>query len=300
MGLFAFFGGLIGGLKTLIEVVVDVGVTIGRAIQIEYHSFKKEYSEANLQDMRRRRFHSLKSINDEILDLERFSRGKNGLSSTDRARLEELGKQRSEIRKKLDTNLALETAEQIVEHEGDYGEKTVDPKNPNDLTRLGGQVVFGKACRLCKRPMSIRWRNDVRDPTLDDLYWGCTGFFIKDEHGANLCKHTERMTMRDKTLFAPLERPGMDLSSERLNNMILRPETSSHITARLESAVGETTEHYLCPVHHEQMKLRQKADAVGLLDLYYFKCDRCDQIIKIKSGQQLDAVLDAYTDHGVF
>ena len=164
---------------------------------------------------------------------------------------------------------------------------------------------MGKLCPVCdrqgiKRPMSIRWATDIREPGLTDLFWGCTGFFFKSASGNPSCKYSEKFSARDMTLFGQLDRPGMELPTQRLNKLVLIPETSQHIKKKLAGALNEVTDSYLCPVHHEKMTLKTKADAVDILDLYYLRCTRCDQMVKIKSATQLDAVLEAFNGHGLF
>jgi hypothetical protein len=101
-------------------------------------------------------------------------------------------------------------------------------------------------------------------------------------------------------LFGRTARPGIELPAERLNKIVLTPETSQHVKGRLREAVNEVTEDYLCPVHHERMILKTKTKARDLLDLYYLRCPRCGQMVKIKSATQLDAVLESFSGHGLF
>jgi len=69
----------------------------------------------------------------------------------------------------------------------------------------------------------------------------------------------------------------------------------------------EVTDVYLCPVHNEPMILREKKDADGLLDQYFFGCPRwspkhgqgCSQIVKLKSPAQLASALEAFYGRGI-
>lgn len=61
-----------------------------------------------------------------------------------------------------------------------------------------------------------------------------------------------------------------------------------------------------CPVHGENMVLRRKQNAMGLLDAYFLACPYwqpnnagCTFIEKLKSGSQLAALLKSETGRGV-
>ena len=61
-----------------------------------------------------------------------------------------------------------------------------------------------------------------------------------------------------------------------------------------------------CPVHGENMVLRRKQNATGLLDAYFLACPYwqpnnagCTFIEKLKSGSQLAALLKSETGRGV-
>jgi hypothetical protein len=306
MGLFSeLLGAAASAIRTIIDVAADVASTAIRVVRAEYGKLKEKYRDIDIDQRKKDRFDQLKTVNDEILEIERAARRDGSLKKNDQDRLEHLHQLRQKLRGNIEAAKEFEVAKDIAEHGEEYGKKSVDPQNPNELTRLGGQVVMGKLCPVCdrqgiKRPMSIRWATDIREPGLTDLFWGCTGFFFKTASGNSSCKHSEKFSARDMTLFGQLDRPGMELPTKRLNNLVLIPETSQHIKKKLASALNEATDSYLCPVHHEKMTLKTKADAVDILDLYYLHCARCDQMVKIKSATQLDAVLEAFNGQGLF
>lgn len=306
MGLFsALLGAAASALRTVIDVAANVASTAIRVVQAEYGKLKEKYRDIDIDQRKKDRFDELKEVNDEIIDLDRAVRQGKSLRPDDQDRLDHLYQKRQELRGRIEAAKEFEVAKDIAEHGDEYGEKTVNPQNPNELTRLGGQVVMGKLCPECKkknieRPMAIRWQTDIREPVITDLFWGCTGYFIKTANGNSICKYTEAFSNRDMRLFGQLDRPGMELPTERLNNLVLMSETSKHIKIKLVNAVNEATENYLCPVHHEKMTLKTKKNAKDILDLYYLRCARCDQTVMIKSATQLDAVLEAFNGKGLF
>lgn len=285
-----------------IDVAADVTKTAISIVKVKYKELKDKYRELDVSARKNDRHQELMDVNDQIIDLERKHRRDGTLSDQDREQLKELYSKRDGLRQKIDNAREYELARDITEHSTDYDAQQVDGDYPNELVRLGGQVVMGKRCSRCNRPMSLRWKATIRDPKLTDLFWGCTGYFLYDPPGSRkrACDGTERLAKEDLMMFGKLGRPGMELPSDKLNGFVLRPEASSHVRARLKDAVGEVTENYLCPVHHEKMELKTKNKASDLLDLYYLKCRRCDQTVKIKSATQLDAVIETYEGGGLF
>lgn len=258
MGLFSeFLGAAASAIKTIIGVAANVAITTFQVVRAEYGRLKEKYRDIDIDQRKNDRFDQLNEVNDEIIDLECAVRRDGSLRPDDQERLDHLYQLRQKLRGNIEAAKEFEVAKDIAEHGDEYGEKTVDKQNPNELTRLGGQVVMGKLCQICKkqgieRPMSIRWATDIREPAIADLFWGCTGFFFKTANGNPSCKHTENFSDRDMKLFGQLDRPGMELPTKKLNNLVLISATSEHIKRKLASAVNEVTENYLCPVHNER------------------------------------------------
>ena len=301
MGLFAkLLGAAAAAVRTVIDVTADVASTAIRVVRVEYAKLKEQYRNVDVGQRKKERFEQLKGVNDEIIELERKQRRDGRLNEQDHDVLGHLSAKRRELRGRIDAAKEFEVAGDIADHGDTYAVKLVDPDNPNELTRLGGQVVMGKQCVKCQRPMAIRWPTNIRDPVITDLFWGCTDFFFKGKNDRQSCKYLERFSQQDMRLFGQTERPGMELPAERLNKIVLTPATSEHVKGRLRDAINEVTEDYLCPVHNERMILKTKAQAADLLDLYYLRCARCDQMVKIKSATQLDAVLESFSGQGLF
>lgn len=301
MGLFYdLLGAAATAVRTIIDIAADVASTAVRIVRTEYGKLKEKYRNVDVEGRRKERFEQLKDVNDEIIDLERKHRRDGRLNENDQERLDRLSRQRRELRGRIEAAKEFEVAGDIADNSDSYATKVVDHNSPNELTRLGGQVVMGKQCVRCQRPMAIRWPTNIRDPAITDLFWGCTGFFFKGANDHPACKYSESFSDQDIRLFGRIERPGMELPAERLTKIVLTPATSEHVKGKLRDAIGEVTDNYLCPVHHERMVLRTKSQATDLLDLYYLRCARCDQMVKIKSATQLDAVLESYSGNGLF
>lgn len=301
MGLFTdLLGAAAAAAKTVIDITADVASTAIRVVRVEYGKLKERYRNIDVGQRKKDRFEQLKDVNDRIIELENKQRRDGHLGEYDQHRLDWLYVKRRELRERVDVAREYEVAGDIAERGDAYGVITVNPDNPNELTRLGGQVVMGKQCAKCKRPMAIRWPTNIRDPIATDLFWGCTGFFFKAQNDLPSCTHAERFSKQDMRLFGQVARPGMELPAERLRRIVLAPGTTGHVKSRLREAINELTEDYLCPVHHEKMVLKTKAQASDLLDLYYLRCPRCDQMVKIKSPTQLDAILVSFSGKGLF
>lgn len=284
--------------KTIVGVVHDVFTTISKVVKKKYNEVKEKYADVDVDEMKKNRFDELKIVNDEIIDFERKYKRDGHLSDIDKEKLDYLYRRRKDLRTKVENAKEYEAAQDIDENEEKYEKRNVDYENPNELIRLGGQIMLEKKCKRCRRPMSIRWRTGIVSPTIRDLFWGCSGFFIRDKSQNPLCQNTEPLTKHDCEIFANFNREGFDLSTEKLNRIILTSD--QNIIRRLQYSIDDLTDNYLCPIHHERMKLKTKNNADNLLDLYYLSCSRCDQKVKIKTAAQIDAVLESFTSKGLF
>ncbi len=301
MGFFAdILGAAASAIKTVIRVSADVASTAVRVVRIKYRELKERYRDIDVSERKKERFEELKEVNDELIELEQKFRRDGQLNESDQQRVDALYNSRNKLRTKVETAKEYEALADIDQHGEKYSSMIVDPLNPNEITRLGGQVVMGKICARCQRPMAIRWRSAILNPSASDLFWGCTGFFVRDANQIPACRNSEPFSIQDRQIFGNIQRPGMELPAQRLTEIVLSPEISQQIKNRLRNAVNEMTDDYLCPIHHERMALKTKNNPADILDLYYLKCNRCEQSVKIKSPTQLDAVLESFSDKGLF
>lgn len=298
-----FFEGLFGFVRTVAQVAVSVVVeTAGafvKSIESKFSAIESQYRDIDVSEKKRARFRQLEDVNDKIHELHTKKARDKHLSRHDLEKLEELLAQRRELRTRVDSAREYQQAQDIAHHSSDYESQIVDPASPNALTRLAGQSMLGKPCSRCGRPMALRWATKIVNPTVDDLFWGCTGFFVKNEIGQPVCKKSETLSHHDRQVFAVV-RPGMELPQERLNRIVEAPGSKRTIQKKLSHHIAEGGENYLCPVHHLPMELREKRNADSLLDTYYLRCPKCEQMVKIKSAIQLDEIMSQLGGEGLF
>ena len=296
LGIFKdFVNSAVAACKTIVNVVHDVSSTLTKVVRVKFRELKKKYSDIDIQKEKENRFDELKNINDQIIDLERKYARDGKLTENDMYKLHELQIKREKLKNKVDNAKEYEAAQDIDENEDKYEKKKVDEENPNELIRLGGQMFLNKKCKYCQSPMSIRWKTSIKSPTLNDLFWGCSSFFMENK---KVKCPPEKLSKQDKEIFSNFNREGFDLSSEKLNRIVLSSE--QFIKKRLQYSINDVTDNYLCPIHHERMQLKQKKNAEDILDLHFLKCPRCDQMVKIKTPAQLDSILTDFTDKGLF
>lgn len=301
MGIFSeIFNAVASGIKTVVHVAADVTSTFANVVTTKYREIKRKYASYNISELKKTRFDELVNINDEIIEFERKLKIDGQLNSSENNRLSSLLERRNILRNKIEAAKEVEAAEEISDGKGEFQTLDENTNSPNHLIKLGGQVMLNKLCPACQRPQTIRWRSTVLNPTINDLFWGCSGYFVKDHSGQRACTATQRLSEEDKKIFTDISRPGLELSTERLHDIILRPRESQIIKNKMSDAIGQNSENYLCPIHHEKMQLKQKSNPLNILDLYYLKCPRCDQTVKIHSAPQLDAILQIFDQGGLF
>jgi hypothetical protein len=288
-------------LKTVMNVGADYARTVVGLVREGLGKIKEKWGNLDVQKLKEQRFDEIRTINDEILELTTKFRRDGGLKESDAERLRQLIEKRNQNKEKIDNAKEVLIAEDIVDNGHEYKHKLVLAENPNELTRLVGQFVTGKKCRRCGRAMSIRYKTGILNPTATDFFWGCAGFFTFNEAGLRECNSWEPLTAEDRSIFARTTNQGLELPSDRLNDLVQKPIVAQEIISRLSDGLDEGSDQYICPIHFEKMELKKRQDAKGgLLDTFYLKCPRCEQMVKIKSVPQLDAVLEIYTDHGLF
>jgi hypothetical protein len=244
--------------------------------------------------------HSMtRELNDQIGDLERKRQRDRNLNTSDNQLLMSLYQQRDKLKQEVWHNNELVMAERMVDGKGVYDNLNITDINTHVLQFHVGQTVFGKRCRQCGRPMTLQWRQGMRTVTMADFFWSCIGFY----EGV---RHSELFLQSDMNLFTRVDRPEFEVSTDQLSTILALPAPKESVAKRMRSATQQETEIYLCPVHNEPMVLREKKDAQGLLDQFFFGCPRwtpkdggCSQIVKLKSPGQLASALEAYYGRGI-
>lgn len=305
-----FFDDVLNIIGKVVNVVMYaagtvVGITLAGAVEFcqvayeKYGEYRAKNRSVNLA-IANKPVHQLTSnINDEITELERKKNRDRTLNQNDTQRLNSLYAQRDKLKDEVRKNSELFLIEKMQAGNGVYDSIHINNVNTHILQFHVGQTVFGKRCRQCGRPMILQWKQGMQTVAMSEFFWGCIGFY----EGV---RHNEPFMQSDMDLFTRIDRPEFEVSSRELGNIIQMPGPKANITKRMSGIKQEVTDVYLCPVHNEPMVLREKKDAHGLLDQYFFGCPRwlqakggCTQIVKLKSPAQLASALEAFYGRGI-
>jgi len=292
------FSSAVAAIGTLINTGVRVVAHVVEAVKREYEEVKKANSKLALEDRKKRAFGDINAVNSLIVELEQKRRRDNRLNDNDEVELRLLKGQRDRLRGQIQDASEKIIIEDIAEQSENYKNVVISDQNTHILQFHVGQTVYGKTCARCSKPMILQWKLGIYSVTMKDFFWGCTGFY--DE----TCHRTEAFKEQDLSLFTNTKRDEFNCTSEDLNSLIVIPASAKSIEKRMDEVKNEASDVYLCPVHHEPMILREKKEAHGLLDQYFFGCPRwsekaCNQIVKLKSAAQLASALEAYTGRGI-
>ena len=265
----------------------------------KYGEFRAKNRSVNLTLVNKPIHNATKDLNDQILELELKKRRDRNLNQHDNQLLTGLYSKRDNLKDEIKSNNELLMAEKMQSGQGTFDSIHINNVNSHILQFHVGQTVFGKRCRKCGRPMVLQWKQGMQTVSMSDFFWGCIGFYEG-------LRHHEAFNQSDMDLFTRIDRPEFEMSSQALSNIISLPGPKSNITKRMSDLKREQTDVYLCPIHNEPMVLREKNDAQGLLDQYFFGCPRwlpnnqgCGQIVKLKSPAQLSSALEAFYGRGI-
>lgn len=306
-----FFDGVLNVIGKVVNVVMYaagtvVGIAAAGVVEFtqvaceKFVEFRTKNRSVNLALANKPIHNTTKTLNDEIMELEHKRYRDRNLNQSDHQRLNGLYSQRDKLKDDVRQNSELLLIEKMQNGQGVYDSVHITNVNTHILQFHVGQTVFGKRCRQCGRPMILQWKQGMQTVAMSDFFWGCIGFY----EGV---RHNEPFMQSDMDLFTRIDRPEFEISSKQLSNVIVMPGPKANITKRMNGIKQETTDVYLCPVHNEPMILREKKDAHGLLDQYFFGCPRwspkhgqgCSQIVKLKSPAQLASALEAFYGRGI-
>lgn len=296
MGFFSdFFSSAVAAIGTLITTGVRVAAQVVDAVKREYEEVRKANSKLALEDRKKRAFGDINDVNSLILEIEQKRRRDTRLSENDEAELSRLKQQRERLRGQVQEASEKIIIKDIAEKSENYKSVVISDENTHILQFHVGQAVYGKTCSRCKKPMTLQWKLGIYSVSMNDFFWGCTGFF--DE----TCRRTEAFKEHDLSLFTNTMRNEFNCNTQELNSIIMLPNAAKSVERRMDQVKNVATDVYLCPVHHEPMIIREKKDAQGLLDQYFLSCPRqaCSQLVKLKSAAQLASALEAFTGRGI-
>ncbi len=308
-----FFDRLANGLGTLLGVLVDTTVQVIDGIKRRYEAYKRKggATGASVVAEVTRKKDRLRSINDEIMHLRNQRMSSGSLNDRARRRWDDLRAEREQLLSELNQGKEVRAAEKIIESESVIDKVEIDLETTHVLQYNAFADTLGKTCRICGRPMKLQWRRDLSVAEPKDFYWGCTGWYIQwgDKRA---CNHTEKLQRNDYGLMTDTTAPEFSMTAEEFGIILTDKGTEQIIDTRLSdlksdlSAGHRGVELATCPVHGENMVLRKKQYATGLLDAYFLACPYwqpnnagCTFIEKLKSGSQLAALLKSETGQGI-
>lgn len=298
-------GTLIGVVKEAVSVVMDTVRTAYRAYVANGGDIKEEIAQETHKKKDR-----LREVNDEIMFFRNRSMSRGGLNDQDRHRWNALREEREELMGGLNQAKEVKTAEKILESEATFEKVEVNLDTTHVLQYNAFADTLGKKC-ICGRPMKLQWKRALNVAGPNDFYWGCTGWYVPAAQG-RACNRTQPLQRADYALMTDTSAPEFSLTAEQFGTILEDTGTSEIITTRVDdlrsdlASKKQGVELATCPVHGENMVLRKKSHAIGLLDAYFLACPHwkpndqgCSFIEKLKSGPQLAALLKAETGRGI-
>ena len=309
----SFFDRLANGLGTLLGVLVDTTVQVISGIKRGYEAYKRQggATGAEVVDEITRKKDRLRSVNDEIMHLRNQRMSSGSLSDRARKRWEDLRAERDQLVSELNLGKEVRAAEKIFETESVIDKVEIDLETTHVLQYNAFADTLGKQCRVCGRPMKLQWKRDLSVAEPKDFYWGCTGWYVV-QGDRRACTHTEKLQRNDYGLMTDTTAPEFSMTAEEFGIILTDKGTEKIIDTRLNDLKSDLNsgrrgvELATCPVHGENMVLRRKQNATGLLDAYFLACPYwqpnnagCTFIEKLKSGSQLAALLKSETGRGV-
>ena len=309
----SFFDRLANGLGTLLGVLVDTTVQVISGIKRGYEAYKRQggATGADVVDEITRKKDRLRSVNDEIMHLRNQRMSSGSLNDRARKRWEDLRAEREQLLSELNQGKEVRAAEKIFETESVIDKVEIDLETTHVLQYNAFADTLGKQCRVCGRPMKLQWKRDLSVAEPKDFCWGCTGWYVvKGDRRA--CTHTEKLQRNDYGLMTDTTAPEFSMTAEEFGIILTDKGTEKIIDTRLNDLKSDLNSGHrgvelaTCPVHGENMVLRRKQNATGLLDAYFLACPYwqpnnagCTFIEKLKSGSQLAALLKSETGRGV-
>jgi len=309
----SFLDRVANGLGTLLGVLVDTTDQIIDGIKRGYEAYKRKggATGANVVDELSRKKDRLRSVNDEIMHLRSQRMSSGSLNDRARRRWNDLRAEREQLLSELNQGKEVRAAEKILESESVIDKVEIDLETTHVLQYNAFADTLGKTCRICGRPMKLQWRRDLSVAEPKDFYWGCTGWYIQ-QGDKRACNHTEKLQRNDYGLMTDTTAPEFSMTAEEFGIILNDKGTEQIIDSRLSDLKADLSSGHrgvelaTCPVHGENMVLRKKQHATGLLDAYFLACPYwqpnnagCTFIEKLKSGSQLAALLKSETGQGI-
>lgn len=250
----------------------------------------------------------LKTVDSEVVDLERKEKRDGRVSTKDQERKQELELLRTEKFKEYQDLKSAEIADEQAAKPEEYETSVINNDKVHILQYHMGQIVLEKKCS-CGQPMILQSKRRIDGSLyqLDDFFWSCVTYY---NQFVPKCKPSQKFTAKDLGLLHKSDISEFQLSNQDLSTIFHQPSVETAVIKRVKSHIQEKDDDILCPVHYLPMILREKKDHKGAaLDMFYLACPHnpdprnyfagCQQKVKLKSAAQLAAYLQRSESRGI-
>lgn len=256
----------------------------------------------------------LEDVNRLVMRLRREFEKRGGLATTQKEEWHRLKARRENLIAELQDIDLAKTADDFGRDEKAYQEVKVTEAQSHLIDMMSGQSTYGKNCPSCQRAMVLQFQRATAAPALRDFYWGCSGWYVKLTADRSACTYTEQLAQEDFSLFSNVKRTEFQVTANDLQNRVMDSGRRQRVRAALDAIKKQNAkdsvgvEQYRCPVHGENLRLRQKHEASDdLLDQYFLGCPMwapgntgCNFMIKLKSPARVAGVLQQGHGQDVF
>lgn len=313
-----FFSSLFGAVITAVATVVSVvetAVEIVDAVGDALSNFAKNRNLKNLSEaeiIKEEARDELQEVNNEYLFIYNKYTQNGRISEAEKKRVAYLRERRNELKDIIDEVDEFSAAHEINEEPDAFEKLLLEDNRAHILQGQVGVSVFGKKCPNCDRDMLIQWPRTVQTAKTSDFFWGCSGWYFTGRDGRRICDVIMRITEADLNIFTRTDALEAQVDNQELTDLVLIEGPSDVVQERMGDVISDQraqkrgADDYRCPHHGEELILKQKNHADGLLDRYYLRCPRwkpdnqgCPYMVKLKSVMQLSTLLKKETGTGI-
>ncbi len=296
--------------RPYVETVIDTCERTVRAV-------RKAVKEANRpppKDEKEKLERELEEVNNRIKSLREYYHSHGNLPEYKKKQWEDYRRQRQDLIDELKNLDNVDLTEEVVDEDTEFQFTDIDDETSHILQYHVGQTTGNKLCPKCNRyPMVLQWDRKKVEVSINDFFWGCTGwYFPGNNKKPPACTYTEKLTRKDLSIFANLNREEFEITSHDLAESAISPNRAKKLKAAFGDIIQKQRSErrgtlvYRCPIHGEELKLRRKRNAEHILDEFFLGCPQwtangngCGFIVKLKSAAQLSAVLDIEYGEGI-
>lgn len=248
---------------------------------------KKHKSNADLERENQKSKKTIDDINLELSEIRERAERNRKLTVQLEERLRELAKEREieAIKRKQNEDIIFENKSEYL----DLGERIITNKNLQLIQFHIGDMPIKKKCSICNRGMVLRQRNVISwFATLDDFFWGCTGFF-----SVNQCLNSENITLDEFSMVIDQSFDEFNMSKKELYDQFATSQSRQRLTRRLRNYKFQEMDKR-CPNHHCDLILKEKrSHSDFILDMFYLRCPQpnCNYTVKIRTLAQISSIL---------